>query len=59
MEHRIANLEKHTEFLYEEIEIKDKEIDEFKKALDYAQDICRRATNDSQVDRLEINELKN
>ena len=36
MEYKISNLEKHVQFLYDELEMKEKEIDEYKQSLDDA-----------------------
>ena len=41
MEYKISNLEKHVQFLYDELEMKEKEIDEYKQSLDDANEVRR------------------
>ena len=58
MERKILNLEQHVEFLYEELENKEKEIDNLKKFLDDAQDLCRKKSTSNKIDQDDIEELK-
>ena len=58
MERKIRNLEQHVEFLYEELENKEQEIDILKKTLDEAQDKCRQKSTSAKCDQDEIEELK-
>ena len=41
MEYKISKLKKHVQFLYDELEMKEKEIDEYKKSLDDANEVRR------------------
>ena len=58
MERKIRNLDQHVEFLYEELEQKEQEVDELKKFLDEAQDKCRQKSTSAKCDQDEIEELK-
>ena len=58
MEKKILSLEKHIEFLYEELEMKENEIDEFKKSSDDAKDSCRRMSTSRKNDLEDIDDLK-
>ena len=58
MERKIANLEKHVEFLYEELEQKEQEIDILKKSLVEANDLCRIKSALKRNDYEDIRDLK-
>ena len=57
MERKIQSLEKHVEFLYEELEQKEQEIDILKKSLDEANDLCRLKSASKSNDDEEIRDL--
>jgi DNA repair exonuclease SbcCD ATPase subunit len=58
MERKILNLEQHVEFLYNELENKEKEIDELKKSLSDANDSYRRISGSRKDDLDDILEFK-
>ena len=58
MENKIKNLEEHVRFLYDELESKETEIDDFKKSLDDAKDMCRKQSASKYNDQEDIMELK-
>ena len=58
MERKILNLEQHVEFLYDELENKEKEIDELKKSLDDASDSCRQMSASRKDDLNDIVDFK-
>ena len=58
MERKIQNQEEHIRFLYDELESKETEIDDLKRSLDKANDLCRlRSVSKSNYDE-DISELK-
>ena len=58
MERKIRNLEEHVTFLYDDLELKEKEIDDLKKNLDDANDKCRKQTASKFRDNEDIIDLK-
>ena len=58
MEKKILSLEKHIKFLYEELEMKENEIDGFKQSSDDAKDSCRRMSTSRKNDLEDIDDLK-
>ena len=58
MERKILNQKEHIEFLYDELEKKEQEIDKFKKELDDANDYCRKKAKLTKSDQDTIEELK-
>jgi hypothetical protein len=50
MERKLLSSEKHVEFLYNELEIKEREIDELKKSLNDAQDIYKQKSTSAKSD---------
>ena len=44
MERKLEESEKHIAFLYDELELKEKEIDSLKESVDHANEICRKNT---------------
>lgn len=58
MERKILNLEQHVEFLYDELENKEKEIDNLTKSLGDANDSCRRISGSRKDDLDDILQFK-
>ena len=58
MERKVLSLEKHVEFLYEELEMKEREIDNLKKSLDDTKEIHRQKSTSAKSDQDDIVELK-
>ena len=58
MERKIKNLEDHVRFLYDELESKECEVDDLKKSLHYANDMCKRKSANNDKDQEDIAELK-
>ena len=53
MERNLVSLEQHEEFLYDELEDEEKDIDKLKKSLDNSQDKCRKKSTAANCDQIE------
>ena len=58
MERNLVSLEQHEEFLYDELEDKEKDIDKLNKSLDNSQDKCRKKSTAANCDQDQIEDLR-